>query len=425
MSINLNIDKRRKIYNVEHDNKLSFWDLVFWQNMSVRFFEKDFDQILKQVITQSFEIFAKPIENPKYFRMDLKNSPEFAKYLSYMAQRFDKFGDYEMADSMRKNPDHFLEIMSCDLEDQHSIEFMKLFIRLDKYDKSFKFLMLNEYLSSLYKNISVDEKTLLKVEKRDVKQSIFGLMHMPTFVLDYIYENGSKYIDFKDLYFDAQAKNRKIIQNLFDQKALDSVKMKNPICNLKTPKSDKGRWIKFPCLQEDAENFERNVELMQTLLQDCPSCLSYLGERYLREGPVYVFVDNNLKPHISVDTDMEKVWEFEGNLRGHVLEKKYFDVAKEFFEANKQIEGMDICLEYLRGIEILSDGLDKMKDGSLKKEEKSILKKVAYKYDSDFVDGKLYYVEELKKMDPSICEISSKEKKEITKIGQTFATFGE
>lgn len=429
MSINLNIDRRRKIYNVEHNNCLSFWDLVFWQNMAVRFVEKDFDKILKSAVSQSFEIFAKPIENPKYFRMDLKNSQEFSKYLAYMAQRFEDFGDYEMADGMRKNPEHFLDIMSCDLADQHSINFMKLYMRLDKYDNSFKFLMLYEYLSSLYKNISVEGKTALKVEKRDVKQSIFGIMHLPEFVLDYIYENGSKYIDFKDLYFDAQTKNKEyileIIQDLFDQKELASVKLEKPICNLSLPKSDKGRWIKFPCFQEDSKNFERNVELLQTLLQECPSCLSYLGERYLREGPVYVFVDKNLKPHISVDTDMERVWEFEGNLRGHVLEKEYFDVAKEFFEANKQIEGMDICLKYLRGIEILSDGLDKMKDGSLKKEEKSILKKVAYRYDSDFVDGKLYYVEELKKLDPKICEISKKEKKEITKIGQKFATFGE
>lgn len=409
MSIILDIDKSKKLINCENGNKLSFWDLVFWQNERVRF-DKSFFELFDEIVSDKTHKLMDISKNPESFNVVLDDNEEYQKYINFQNTRHKKFGEYdeitltETGIEMNKFLDQYV------FEKKHQEDFFKLIFNLknEKYELSFQYIMIKEYLTTLYKTISVGEETKTKKQKRDLNRSLFGIMNLSKDVLKFIYENGENYKDFKDLYFDAQKNNEKILKKLVLDKVTKNKASKSNLdsktCNLDChSKTDKGHWIKIPCQKEEnGELFEQNVEIMQAILSATPSCLSSKGEIYLSKGPVYIFVDKKFMPHISINTDLNNIWEVEGNLPGRCIEEEFVDVALEFFENNKQVSGAEKLGSYLYDLKTINDITKKAEKGKMTIKEKQQLKKLVLRYDDDYIDGRLYYVEQAKKIVPGI-----------------------
>ena len=409
MSIILDVDKRKKILNFENGNKLSFWDLVFWQNEHVRL-NDDFFDIFDDIVKNKTHELLGVSKNPESFNIVLDDNEEYQKYINFQNTRHKKFGEYdeitltETGIEMNKFLDEYV------FEKKHQEDFFKLIFNLknEQYEPSFQYLMIKEYLTTLYKTISVGEEKKKKKEKRDINRSLFGIMNLSKDVLKFIYENGENYKDFKDLYFDAQKNNEKILKKLILDKVtkngISKSNLDSKTCNLDChSETNKGHWIKIPCQKEEnGELFEQNVEIMQSILSSTPSCLASKGEVYLSKGPVYIFVDKNYMPHISVNTDMDNIWEVEGNLPGRCIEEEFVDVALEFFNNNKQVSGAKNLGSYVYDLKTINDITKKAEKGEMTYKEKQELKKLVLRYDDDYIDGRLYYVEQAKKNVPGI-----------------------
>lgn len=409
MSIILDVDKRKKILNFENGNKLSFWDLVFWQNEHIRL-NDEFFAIFDEIVENKTHGLLDVSKNPGSFYVVLDDNEEYQKYRNFQNNRHKKFGEYdeiiltETESQMNKFLDEYV------FEKKHQEDFFKLIFNLknEQYEPSFQYLMIKEYLTTLYKTISVGEETKTKKEKRDINRSLFGIMNLSKDVLKFIYENGENYKDFKDLYFDAQKNNEKILKKLIldkvTKKGISKSNLESTTCNLDYhSETNKGHWIKIPCQKEEnGELFEQNVEIMQSILSSTPSCLASNGEVYLSKGPVYIFVDKNYMPHISVNTDMDNIWEVEGNLPGRCIEEEFVDVALEFFNNNKQVSGAKNLGSYVYDLKMINDITKKAEKGEMTYKEKQELKKLVLRYDDDYIDGRLYYVEQAKKNVPGI-----------------------
>ncbi len=101
----------------------------------------------------------------------------------------------------------------------------------------------------------------------------------------------------------------------------------------------KGRWLWFPSLFTDPDNFVQNCEDLNNLFRKIDTiCLSEMRyvRKYLQEDDYFVFVDNNGNPQIVGNTDGCEIEYLRGISDGYEqnIGEDFIDVANEFLDKN-------------------------------------------------------------------------------------------
>lgn len=326
----INIDKRKKEINLQYNQNLSFWDLVFWQNNNIQLNDNSkLKEELNSQIKQRLDYFYSLDKN--YFEIKSVNNPEIERSFNNEVSKLRNQGNAREAMILLKNEAETKQNNADNFAEKQFAEFKHIVnsLKNENYSDSFKCLILNETLTKIYKtDFSLSTPKLL-VKDRIKNQSIDGLMALSSDVIENLYDNAQKYTSFKNLYLDAQKEFNKKIARL-SEISLDEVET-----------FGKGHWIKFDGLNTNKEEYPKNVERLKSLVADTPWCTSALAGQHLEDGDFYVFVDNKNKPHIAVKMNgnsIDEVRGVQGGFTSQELEEDYRDVALSFLENNKNIE---------------------------------------------------------------------------------------
>ena len=243
----------------------------------------------------------------------------------------------EKNDHLRENNDAMIESLAKLFSDQNYSQYQYIVnnVKNGIYERAFKWLLLNETLTKIYKKEGSGKdtsKTIIK--KRDMHSSIAGHMVINSTTMEYMHDTIEKEFQdkkptaFANIYYDAIDKYNQLI----------SQKTKISLDNVNT--YGKGKWIRFPGKSSDPEGFNKNASDLSALVQDTPWCTKTMAYSQLEEGDFYVFVDNNNHPHIAVKMKGAEIDELRGIQNGFAqeLEDDYRDVAVSFLENNKDIE---------------------------------------------------------------------------------------
>ena len=326
----LTIDKRKLEINYRNGFKLSYWDLLFWQNKPMRV-NKESDIATKLRVNLCIELQnLYNCANPENFTINSENNLELDRYFNGQLQSLRARGEEQSALNLEKNIEWEKARLARMFGEKQYEEYKHLvdFFKNSDYPASFQWLMLNETLKNTYRIDFSSGQSKLIVNERKSHQTILGMMNLPSQVLQFIYENASHYTNFKKLYLDAQLNFQKQIA-------------KNGIIDIENVDTfGKGKWIKFNSEHSDLENFEQNVANLKTLVADTPWCTSTLASSHLSTGDFYVFVDFDNKAHIAVKMNGKTIDEVRGIKNGNnqELEEEYRDVAINFLQNNCDIE---------------------------------------------------------------------------------------
>lgn len=323
--IELNIDKRKLELNNTYNLGLSYWDLIFWQNNKIQ--ANNEGELVEKIQNNAEDLLKKLYaiaESKEKFYIKSQCNKELDRYfynkLSKQAENTSSIAD----ENVKK------EKLSKILGENQYKEYKNIVENMKKsnYPTSFKCLMLLETLTQTYRIDYHNNDTRLIVNKRKLGETILGMMNFPTVALEYIYNQAKNYTSFKNLYKDAQLEYRKMV----------CVNSEIDISDAET--FNKGKWIKFSCLKEDEENFNKNVEKLTALVAETPWCTNAYASNHLTEGDFYVFVDNNGKPRIAVKMTGNELDEIRGlkNNSSQEIEDEYRDVAISFLKTNKDIK---------------------------------------------------------------------------------------
>ncbi len=323
--IELNIDKRKLELNNTYNLGLSYWDLIFWQNNKIQ--ANNEGELVEKIQNNAEDLLKKLYaiaESKEKFYIKSQGNKELDRYfynkLSKQAENTSSIAD----ENVKK------EKLSKILGENQYKEYKNIVENMKKsnYPTSFKCLMLLETLTQTYRIDYHNNDTRLIVNKRKLGETILGMMNFPTVALEYIYNQAKNYTSFKNLYKDAQLEYRKMV----------CVNSEIDISDAET--FNKGKWIKFSCLKEDEENFNKNVEKLTALVAETPWCTNAYASNHLTEGDFYVFVDNNGKPRIAVKMTGNELDEIRGlkNNSSQEIEDEYRDVAISFLKTNKDIK---------------------------------------------------------------------------------------
>ena len=323
--IELNIDKRKLELNNTYNLGLSYWDLIFWQNNKIQ--ANNENELVEKIKNNAEDLLKKlytMAESKEKFYIKSQGNRELDRYfynkLSKQAENTSSIAD----ENVKK------EKLSKILGENQYKEYKNIVENMKKsnYPTSFKCLMLLETLTQTYRIDYHNNDTRLIVNKRKLGETILGMMNFPTVALEYIYNQAKNYTSFKNLYKDAQLEYRKMV---CENSEID-------ISDAET--FNKGKWIKFSCLKEDEENFNKNVEKLTALVAETPWCTNAYASNHLTEGDFYVFVDNKGKPRIAVKMTGNELDEIRGlkNDSSQEIEDEYRDVAISFLKTNKDIK---------------------------------------------------------------------------------------
>ena len=191
--------------------RCSIWEQLFILN----FYNKEKpiprnnkEEIVKKDINEQLDKLYLLAENPDAFLIDSENNPylekEYENELKALIERGDSFyirhvknNKQQLIDNMAKKYSEFLYE-----EYKHLVSVIKY----SAYENSFKYLMLNETLTRIYRK----EKGNILSEKRELNKSISEHMALGYDVMDYIYKNIEACDSFSKLYFGA-VDNSKIL----------------------------------------------------------------------------------------------------------------------------------------------------------------------------------------------------------------------
>ncbi len=384
----LNMSLKSNIQNM----KLSKWEKIFVQNYydgkERKLPQKDGrkEKISEEIKRSLQELYEMREED---FKID-PNSPEIIREYESEIKALEHRG--EDTSGLRNNEKRALEELSKKFSKQLWEEYKHIvdFIKGEEYEPAFKYLMLNETLTKVYKREkskesvnkrdeetkeSTEENDLGKKEelekakirqtiagKRDLRKSISGHMVLNKTTLDIMYqevesEKSSK--RFENIYFGALEVFNKTIAE------------KNEITLEGIETFDKGKWLKFEGKTSNEKEYLKNAEKLASLVQDTPWCTKTLASSQLAYGDFFVFVDNEGKPHIAVKTNGQEIDEVRGIKNGSAqeLEEEYRDVAISFLEKNKEIENGKEWLEKEEWNKRLIEYGKKIDEGSFRKED--------------------------------------------------------
>ncbi len=356
----LTIDKRKKEISVVNNFKFNYWDLCYWQNNSFQINnETDIARLLNLHIKfklNSLYNYAL-LEN---FKIDVENNQYLDNFFKNEINLLKLNGNDELVQKNLKNS-IAIKTEYADFFAKKQLDDYKNILNIlsnSQYCDSFKCLILNEILNKYYHTDFSSNNPKMIVEKRMPNQTIYDLLYLSKEMLDYIYFNAQNYSNFKKLYFDAQIKNQKNLQNLnvVDTKYFNTY--------------GKGKWLKFDSKINNGGNFNQNLAFLKSIVIDTPWCTNTLANKQLSDSDFYIFVDNDNKPHIAIKIKGNFVEEVRGIQNGNAqeLENYYRDVAIDFLKNNKNLTNGKKWLDKEEWNARLVEYNKKINDGSFKKD---------------------------------------------------------
>lgn len=259
-----------------------------------------------------------------YFRIN-SDSPEVLREYENTIKSLMQKG--ENSDDIKRNKEIHLKCLADKFskrlweEYNHIVEFIKDL----EYEPAFKYLILNETLTKIYKKDVNGKKTKTIGKKRDLKNSIEGHMVLNRTILDFIFNNFESYDKFADLYFKAL--------EVFNE----TTAKKNRVLIEGVETFGKGYWLKFKGKSSNESEYQENAERLSSFAKKTPWCTKELALEQLAEGDFFIFVDIEEKPHIAIKTIKGEFDEVRGILEGQEIEKAYIDVVLSFLKNNNEI----------------------------------------------------------------------------------------
>jgi len=347
-SRNFSLNKRYLNLSLSKKIEQQFTNLTKWEKLFVLNYydginhklevkkETKYEDVREKINTVLKELykFANDKEN---FRIYYTRNEELQREFQGEIQALKARGEGSAAEYVLHNKDGYIREMAKKFSDTLQAEYKHIvdFIKNSNYEDAFKYLMLNETLTKVYKQEKVNGDSETIVSKRDNHKSISGHMILNETILDFIYSNLDDYNNFANLYFSALS--------IFNTKI--SEKSEVNITGLDT--FNKGKWIKFNGKTSDRNGYLKNSKALSSLVQDTPWCTKTLASTHLEQGDFYVFVDNDNKPHLAVKMNGNEIDEVRGLKGGNAqeLEDEYREVAIEFLTKNKNIKNGKEWLE--------------------------------------------------------------------------------
>ena len=163
---------------------------------------KDKIEAIKQDIKSSLNKLYDMTESD--FIID-PNSPEVIREHESVIKELKKRGQGEEASDLENDREQSLRCIASTYGKQLWEEYKHIvdFIKNEEYEPAFKYLMLNETLTKIYKKDIDNEKSKTIVKKRKLNKSIAGHMILNKTTLDVMYENVENYDSFANMYFAA------------------------------------------------------------------------------------------------------------------------------------------------------------------------------------------------------------------------------
>lgn len=350
--MNLYIDKNKTIYNAKYNQNLTFWEFLFWQNFPIQINDKS--QIADCIKTVS-KVKIKELKNLSRaeFNIDTTENKAIDMVIAGILRTAIESKDMSYVKVIQNDIEEFRGIQAYVLGRANFNNYKKLICILEKanYPETFQCLILNEFLSKLYKFNTEGLSTKVEQQPRKLNKSIFGIIDLSAYQLEYIYKNAENFskdnLTFADLYLQSFISYKKYIEtnlkeyislsNNKKQKKIDRILnyfKKNLNTNVNT--LERGKWLKFCSAKHDPKNYTKNSECISGLLYNTNNCLKNNAEKYLSDGDIYIFIDNENNPRIIITMLNNVIWEVRGVDGGQEIQKGYIDVALEFLKQNGQ-----------------------------------------------------------------------------------------
>ena len=206
-SMELTIDKRKKEINIINNLRLSYWDMLYWQNFKVpcNDLTKLKDELRNNAYINLEKLYAFA-DDEKFFEINPNCNDSLDSYYNGMVENAKKDGAMNRFVELIENEYSNKKDLAKKFSKQHYEGYRHLvnIIKGSNYSDSFKCLILKESISKIYK---VQKDNKLKVCNRKICKNIDGIINLPLEVLDYIYNNVLLYKDFGTLYLDANSRN--------------------------------------------------------------------------------------------------------------------------------------------------------------------------------------------------------------------------
>ena len=346
------IKKNKQIYNKKYNQNLTFWDFLFWQNFPLQINDKNqIANIIKNASKTKLEELKQL--NTSAFKIDANENNAIDLLVHGILKTAIESKDLTYAEQIQKNINEFKNIQAFTLSISNYESYKKLIQRLENnnYPETFQCLILNEFLNKLYKFETKNNITKVEQQPRKLNKSIFGLIDLSEFQLEFIYNNAENFsknqLNFSDLYLQSYEKYKQYIENnLKEFIILSKNKNQNKVNKIlnyfkKDLTTDvdtlgQGMWLKFGSVKHDPENYIKNSECVSKLLYNTNNCLKNNAQSYLADGNIYIFVDNKNNARIIITMLNNKIWEVRGIDGGQEIQKDYIDVALKFLEQNHQ-----------------------------------------------------------------------------------------
>jgi len=325
------VDKRKKQINERYNLGLGKWDMLLWQNLTMQVNNKaeTANYLYANLDFELSRLYALA-EHKNKFNINVVDNKDLDELFEVEVNVARSKGDMSSVMRLLKNEEERKRQLANEYAETQYMEYRHLVEQLQKsnYSDSFKYLILNEALTKTYKLDYSKGRPVLISNNRKLGQTTQNMMNLPSFVLDYIYQNVDNYTKFGDLYVDAQVEFNKHTVNV-SRVTLDGVNT-----------FGKGEWLKFPSRASDPANFFINVERLRSLATKTSWCTKNEAAMHLEQGDYYVFVDENNQPHIAVrmiGNNIEELRGIQGRNDEQELEPEYRDVAIDFLEHNKDL----------------------------------------------------------------------------------------
>lgn len=252
-------------------------------------------------------------------------------------------------------------------------------IRNCDYEDAFKYLMLNETLSKVYRQKSESGDIKFLVDKRNSEESIKSHMLLNEKVLFVIYKNVNVYNNFSTLYFYAL--------RMF----YDSIKNSGEVVLTGLNTFNMGKWIKFAGKNCQPLSYLRNAEKLSAMVVDTPWCTKEQAASHLADGDFYLFVDNDNNPHVGIKLIGDRIDEVRGIKNGNAqeIEEEYRDVVIEFLTKNSDVKFGKEWLDKEIWNKRLYSYIEKIENGSF---DSIDIKELIYDL-TEVVDYKAHYAQ--------------------------------
>ena len=290
---------------------------------------------VKRDISKALEEVYELANNEEYFKINYDSKEILREYETKLSSTKSKGKSSDLKFAV-DNKEAILKQMSERYSRNLFFEYCLLvdLVKDSDYEDAFKYLVLNETLSKIYRREVIDGEKRTIVEKRDINNSIKSHMCLDEDVLRILYRNVDNYDTFANLYFAGLAVSRES----FSKKSDVSIDINT---------SGYGRWIKFEGKGTNEAEYIKNAMDLALLVSDTPWCTRECASYQLEQGDFFVFVDDVNKPHVAIKMYGNRIDEVRGvrDFEAQDLEAEYRDVAIEFLKKNKNIEMSSVWLE--------------------------------------------------------------------------------